>query len=106
MVFVREVTAIFVVAYVIVLLSLVVSVGGDPESYEAFRDFLASPGMLVFGVITLLFTLFHSVTFISLIPRGMAVWRNGKRVPASTIAGPGFVVFAAVVAVVLLVLLP
>ncbi|HJN39783.1 MAG TPA: hypothetical protein QGH28_06360 [Chloroflexota bacterium] len=105
MVFVREVTAIFIAAYVVLLLALLANAGADAESYEAFRDFLASPGLLVLGIITLLFTLFHSITFISLIPQGMAIWRDGKRVPAPLIVGPGFVAFVVVVAIVLLVFL-
>ena len=105
LVFVRELTSIFVAAYLVIFLLLLAKAGGDVESYDAFFEFLTSPGMLAFGVITLLFTLFHTITFINLIPSGMAVWRGEQRVHPALIAGPGYVGLVVVVAVVLLVML-
>jgi fumarate reductase subunit C len=105
LVFVRELTAIFIAAYLVILLIILAKLGGDAGSYEAFRESLTSPGMLVFGVITLAFTLFHSITFISLIPQGMAIWRGEERVHPALIAGPGYVGLVAVVAIVLVAIL-
>lgn len=104
-VFLRELTAIFIVAYLVILLLLLAKVGGDAESYGSLLDILSSPGMLVFGVVILLFTLFHSITFINLIPRGVAIWRGEERVHPALIAGPAYVALVAVAAVVLVVIL-
>jgi fumarate reductase subunit C len=61
-----------------------------PEAYAAFQQWLKMPHIIVLNGISLLFVLFHTVTWFNLAPRAMAVRLRGKRVPDLLIAGSNY----------------
>ena len=105
LVLVRELTAFFIAAYLVLLLILIKQVAEGAEAYESYAEFLRSPGMLAFNVVAFFFAMFHSISFFNLIPLGMAIRIGEERVHPSLISGPNYVVWAVATAIVLLVIL-
>ena len=65
-----------------------------------FQDFFRNPVVIALNVISLFFVIFHAITWFNLAPKAMAVRMGGKRVPAMLIAGPQYVAWVIVSAVV------
>ena len=105
MIFLRELTAVFIVAYLVILLIGLARLGDGMEPYEAFQNLVRSPIMVILSLIIFLFTLFHSITFINLIPRGMALRIGEERVHPAFISGPGYIGLVVVTTIVLIVVL-
>ena len=105
MIFLREISSVFIAAYVVLLIILIAKVGGDQASYESYFDLFTSPGMLVLNVIAFLFSLLHSITFFNLIPKGLSVRLGEEPVPPALISGPNYVAWGMVTVIVLLVIL-
>ena len=105
LVFIRELTALFIAAYLVFLLILIKQVAEGAEAYQPYIEFLASPGMLAFHVVAFLFAMFHSISFFNLIPQGMAIRIGEERVHPALMSGPNYVIWAVATAVVLLVIL-
>ena len=66
---------------------------------------LRTPLLLTVNAISFFFVLFHAVTWFNLTPKAMAVRVGGKRLPAFAIAGPNYVAWVAISAVVAWILL-
>ena len=105
MIFLRELTAVFIVAYLVIMLIGLARLGDGVEPYEAFQNMARSPIMAILSLIIFLFTLFHSITFINLIPRGMALRIGEERVHPAFISGPGYIGLVVVTTIVLIVVL-
>jgi len=87
---VRELTSVFIAIYLVLLLILINRIAAGPDAYRAYVTLLASPGMLAFHLIALAGALYHSITWFSLAPRGLAVRLGERRVPDAIIAGSNF----------------
>lgn len=105
MIFLRELTAVFIVAYLVIMLIGLARLGDGVEPYEAFQNMARSPIMVILSLIIFVFTLFHSITFINLIPRGMALRIGEERVHPAFISGPGYIGLVVVTTIVLIVVL-
>jgi fumarate reductase subunit C len=101
----REISSVFVAWSVIETLMQINALIGGPAAYGDFQDFLQNPVVMVVNVISLFFVVFHAVTWFNLAPKAMAVRLGGKRVPALLIAGPQYVAWVVVSAVVAWLLL-
>jgi fumarate reductase subunit C len=102
----RELSSVFIAWFVVYLLLLVHAVSQeDPRFYKEFLDWSGSPGILLLNLVSLCFVVFHAVTWFNLAPKAMAVRLRGKRVPALLIAGPNYVAWVVVSAVVAWLLL-
>ena len=92
----RELSSLFVAWSVVFLLLLVRAARqGEP----AFRDFLEwsrQPLVLVLNVVTLLFVVFHAVTWFNLAPQAMVVRFRGERIPGKWIAAANYAAWAVV----------
>ncbi len=84
---VRELTSVFIAAYLVLFLLMLRKLAVGREAYEAYLRFLATPGMLAFQLLALAAALFHAITWFNLTPMGMAVRLGGKRVPSLIVAG-------------------
>jgi fumarate reductase subunit C len=69
----RELSALFLAVYLVVLLLLVGRVHDSESAFDDFRDLLASPLMIVFHTIVLLFAILHSVTWFQAVPKAMRI---------------------------------
>jgi fumarate reductase subunit C len=92
----RELTSVFIAAYLMLFLLLLHNLSLGREAYEAYLRFLAMPGMLAGHVLALAAALFHMVTWFNLLPNIMVVRYGENRVPAIIVAGVNYVAWIAV----------
>lgn len=105
MIFLREISSVFIAAYVVLLIILIAKAGGDRASYESYFELFTSPGMLVLHVVAFLFSLLHTITFFNLIPKGLSVRLGEEPVPPVLVSGPNYAAWGVVTVIVLLVIL-
>jgi fumarate reductase subunit C len=61
----RELSSVFIAIFLVVFLIQIYQLTQGPEAYAAFARKLSSPGWIIFHIITLLFALYHSITWFS-----------------------------------------
>ena len=86
----RELSSLFVAWSVVYLLSLVRAVINGEAAYRAFLLWAAHPIVLALNIITLLFLVFHAITWFNLAPQAMVVKLGKSRVPGVLIAGSNY----------------
>ena len=86
----RELSSIFVAWFVVFFLLLVAAVGRGEAAYQEFMRWAANPSIVLVNLISLLFVVFHAVTWFNLAPRAMVVHIRGKRVPGKLIAASNY----------------
>ena len=93
----REVTAVFVAAYAVVLLVGLVRLGQGEAAFNGWLQYMKTPQMLVFHLIVLATFVYHTWSWFNIMPKTMPImFVGGKRVQPGTITGIGLA--AAVVA--------
>ena len=103
---IRELTSVFVGIFAVLSLWQVTALSEGPEAYAAFVDRLATPGFVFLNGAVLLFVLYHTITWLNLVPTIVVVRLGGRRVPDGIIAAAHYglwVVLSAAVAGILLV---
>jgi succinate dehydrogenase subunit C len=101
----RELSSIFVAWFVLYLLFLVRAVGQGADAYGQFLDWSRTPLILLLNVITVLFLVFHAITWFNLAPKAMVLRLGDRRLPDALISGMNYaawVVLSAAVAWLLL----
>ncbi len=101
----RELSSIFVAWFVVYLLLLVRAVSQGDSGYQQFLGWSRSPIVLLLNVVSLLFVVFHAVTWFNLTPQAMVVRVRGRRVPGVLIAGSNYLAWALASALVAWLLL-
>jgi fumarate reductase subunit D len=86
----RELTSVFIAAYLVLVLVLLHKISVGRVAYEAYVEFLANPGMITFHVIALVAALYHTYTWFSLVPNIVTVRVSRTRVPKSIVSGAHF----------------
>jgi fumarate reductase subunit C len=100
----REVTAVFVALYAIVLLFGLVRLAQGEAAFNAWLQYLKTPWMVVFHLIVLATFVYHTWSWFNIMPKTMPIlFVGGKRVQPGTITGTG--IAAAVVACLALLLI-
>lgn len=89
----RELSSVFVGLAVVMTLIQLRDLRAGPEAYARFQHQLRSPTIVVVSVVSLFFTLFHTITWFNLAPRAVAVRVHGKRIAEWLIAAPNYVVW-------------
>ena len=84
---IRELTSVFVAGYCIFLLVLVYNLAQSPDSYALLINSLRSPISVGFHVITLIFVIYHTITWFNLTPKIMVLYKGQERIPEGLIAG-------------------
>ena len=59
----RELSSVFIAVFLVVFLVQLYQLTHGPEAYAVFAHKLSSPGWLAFNLVTLLFALYHSITW-------------------------------------------
>jgi fumarate reductase subunit C len=90
----RELSSIFVAWFVVYLLMLVRAIGQGDLPYQAFLDWSRSPFVLALNLVSLLFIVFHAITWFNLAPKAMVVRVGNTRVPGFVIAGSNYLAWA------------
>lgn len=101
----REISSVFVAWFVIETLMQIGALIDGPSAWAEMQDFFANPIVMAVNIISLFFVIFHAVTWFNLAPKAMAVRLGGKRVPGILIAGPQYVAWIVVSAIVAWLLL-
>ena len=96
----REISSVFIAIFVIETLFQIYALSSSPEAYSAFLDILKNPFVLALNVISLLFVIFHSITWFNLSARAMSIRVGGKKIPGFMISGPNFVAWFVISAVI------
>jgi fumarate reductase subunit C len=97
----RELTAVFVGLYASFWLYAIYRAGADQMSFVlTIGAFLTSPVGILFNVIVLVAVLYHTITWFSLLPKVMVLWRGEEKLPPAMLIGVNwagwFIVTAAV----------
>ena len=86
----REMSSVFVAWFVILALLQVRALQQGAAEYAAFQDWLRLPMVLALNTISLIFVLYHAITWFNLAPTAMVLRLRGKRVPDFVIAGANY----------------
>ena len=102
---IRELTSVFAVGYCVFLLGFVYEITRGPEGYAAMMDLVRSPPSIVLHSITLVFVLYHTITWLNLTPKVMVLRLGEEQVPPLLITATiyvGWVVLSLAVAWIVL----
>jgi fumarate reductase subunit C len=83
----RELSSVFVAWFVVLSLLLLRALSQGPDTYARFQEWLKEPLLITLNAVSLIFVLFHTVTWFNAAPRAMAVRVKGRRVPDALVAG-------------------
>jgi fumarate reductase subunit C len=101
----RELSSVFVAWFVILTLLQISALKRGPADYMEFQKWLRNPILVAVNIVSLLFVIFHAITWFNLAPKAMAIRLGGKRVPGVLIATPNYVAWLVISAVIAWVLL-
>lgn len=97
----RELSCLFIGAYTLMLVVGLGRLAEGPDAYAGFLAALGSPGAIVFHLVALAFSAYHSITWFRLTPKAMPVQRGENFVPDPVISGAHFAGWALVSLLVL-----
>ena len=86
----RELSSMFVAWFVVFFLLLIAALGRGEAAYQEFMRWAAHPATVVLNLVSLLFVVFHAVTWFNLAPKAMVLHMRGKRVPGKLIAASNY----------------
>lgn len=96
----RELSSVFIAAYLILLLVMIHRVSQGPEAYMSFLESLRSPAAIFFHIVALAFALLHTITWFNLTPQAVAVRVGEERVRPGLIIAPNYVAWVIASAIV------
>jgi fumarate reductase subunit C len=101
----RELSSVFVAAFVVITLFQLRALRHGPEAYARFQHWMQTPLAIALSIISFFFVMLHTITWFNLAPRAMPIRVRGKRVPEFLVAAPNYAFWLVVsVAVAWLVL--
>lgn len=90
----RELTAVFLAAYALILLAGVIALYRGPEPWAVFEGFLRSPFSMALHGLILIAAVYHSCTWFAVSPKAMPpVVLGKKRIPDRAVVGAQFALF-------------
>ena len=101
----REASSVFVAWTVVVTLLQIRALARGPAAYAEFQNWLRSPLLLALNAVSLVFVIFHAVTWFNLAPKAMVIRLRGKRLPNLAITAPNYVAWVVISAAVAWILL-
>ena len=102
---IRELTSVFVAGYCIFLLVLVYKLTQGADAYGNFMAALKLPISVALHLITLVFVLYHTITWFNLTPKILVLYRGEDRIPQGLVAATfyaGWVVVSIIVTLMVL----
>ena len=96
----RELTAVFVAGYAIVLLVLIWRATQGETAFTNAIISLGSPVSIVLHVLAFIMVVYHTITFFNLSGRVMVVWRGEEKVNPVLIVGPNYAAWIVVSAII------
>jgi fumarate reductase subunit C len=92
----RELSSVFVAWFVVYFLLLLRAVILGDAAYQAFLEWSRHPVLIALNAVSLIFILYHAITWFNLTPAAMAVRVKGQRVPPFWVAAPNYVLWVVV----------
>jgi fumarate reductase subunit C len=90
----RELSSVFVAWFIVYLLLMVRAVSQGEFAYLRFLMWSAGAPILLLNIVSLLFIVFHAVTWFNLAPKAMVVRVGASDVPPWMIAGSNYLGWA------------
>lgn len=87
---IREITSVFIAAFLVVLLMTLCRAAQGPAAYQAWMETLRGPGWILFHVVALLFAIYHSVTWLKVIGIVQVVRIGEQQVPPALVTAGAF----------------
>lgn len=88
----RELTAVFVGLYAIFWLIVIYLAMGDQTSFAiSVGSFLSSPVSIILHLVILVAVLYHTITWFSLLPKVMVIWRGEEKLHPAMLVGANWV---------------
>ncbi len=97
---IRELTSVFVALFVLLYLYEIFLLTKGPAVYGKFQESLRSGPFIAFYVIVLLFAIFHSITWLGLVPKIQIVRLGRMTVPPILVAVGSYIAWIVASAVV------
>jgi len=97
----REFSCLFVGAWTTLLVLGLKRLGDGPEAWFGFLALLRTPASIVFQLVALGFTLYHSYTWFLLTPKALPLQLGEDFVPDGVISGAHFAAWAVLSAAIL-----
>lgn len=83
---IREASVLFMVIYCINLLWGLAALSSGEESWSHWLAFQCHPVVIIWSIISILFTLYHTATWFSMAPRAMPpIWLGNFKLPNKAI---------------------
>ena len=101
----RELSAVFLAMYMVLLLLLVTRVHGGASAFDGYARTLRSPLLLAANTVAMLFALLHSVTWFQAVPKGFPLRRGEQKIPPLLLIGANYIAMLALTAIVLAIVL-
>lgn len=98
----REVTCIFIGIYTILLVVLLMRLAEGQAAYDAYMQALTSPLSVLFHLVALGFSVYHSTQWFNVTPQAMPIQRGEEFLAGGVIVGAHYGGWAVVTIVVLL----
>ena len=99
----RELTAVVVLAFLIIFLLFLCNLARGPEAYNAFVQRLSSPWSFFFHTVALIAAAFHSSTWFNLVPKAIVVRKGEEKVPDAFLIAPHYVGWLTVSVIIFLI---
>ncbi|MEX2178288.1 MAG: hypothetical protein WD801_06230 [Gemmatimonadaceae bacterium] len=99
----RELSAVFLALYTVLLLLLVTKVHAGPAAFAGYVHTLQSPLLIAVHVVVMAFALLHSVTWFQAVPKGLPIRRGEEPVPPQLVIGANYVLLLAVTVIVVVI---
>ena len=93
---IRELTSVFVAGYCVFLLVLIFKLGEGSSAYSNFIMTLQSPSSVTLHIISLIFVLYHTITWFNLTPKILVLYRGEERISQRLVAGMFYITWTAV----------
>ncbi len=90
----RELSSVFIAWFVVFLMLLVRAVSQGDAAYQQFLGWSGRPLILLLNILSVLFIVFHAVTWFNLAPKAMVVHVRHRRVPGRLIAFSNYAAWA------------
>ena len=99
----RELTVVFILAFLIIFLWFLASLARGPEAYNAFLQRLSSPWSFLFHTLALIAACFHSSTWFNLTPKAVVVRKGEEKLPDAFLIAPNYVGWLTISVIIFLI---
>lgn len=99
----RELTSLFIGLHTFLLVCALGALSAGKEAYDGFIGVLQTPYYMAFLVLTLLFAIYHSISWFNVTPQAMPIQKGEDFLPGGIIIGAHYGIWAMATIVVLFV---